>query len=495
MTDDQRWDTLWAMSTLQERLLPESVAFTQAFVTIPMCCPERASMLSGGFPPAETGVLTNSWPNGGALRFDDTDTMAVRFRSAGYTTGLFGKYLNEYEEISPHIPPGWSRFVTQADNAPDWNDFEVVEGGIGEAGAVIEVEDYLTDWFTQQALSFIDRADGTPFFLYVPVRAPHSPATPAPGDEVAFEDYLWRGGAWGEKDVTDKPDWVQASSPMNDTNAIDDLVRRQLATLQAVDRGLGVLMDGLEAAGVAENTVFVFTSDNGFMWGEHNQRSKGMPYEESIRVPLLIAAPGIAPGTVEALVAMNLDLPATLYALAGVDAPTTGLDLGPLMRGEVDGVRDRILIEGYSGGQPIWSGVRTETVKYVEYATGETEHYDLSADPTELESLSEAPDPEVVSWLADNRGLAVTTDVLDAATVGAPYSVTITTWGGTAPLGFSITSGMLPDGLTMADGVISGTPTMAGSFYFWVQVSDASVGVLSGEPQEFIARYTLEVEL
>jgi N-acetylglucosamine-6-sulfatase len=496
MTDDQRWDTLWAMPILQERLLPASVAFTEAFVTIPMCCPERASMLSGGFYPAQTGVLTNEWPNGGALRFDDTDTIAVRLHDAGYTTGLFGKYLNEYEELAPHIPPGWSRFVTQADNAADWSDFSVVQGGETTPGEVVQVEAYLTDWFAQQALDFLERSTDAPFFLYFPARAPHMPATAASEADMAlFADHEWRGGAWGEADVSDKPAWVQAESPLEDADVagIDALVRKQLASLQAVDRALGALLDALEAADMAENTVFVFTSDNGFMWGEHNLRSKGVPYEESIRVPLLIAAPGMAPGSVDEMVAMNLDLPATLYGVAGLDAPSEGVDLRPLMRGEVDAVREQLLIEGYSGGQPIWSGVRTPEQKYIEYATGETELYDLTADPLEEESL-EGADEALAAWLAAHRGLAITTASLEDGAVGAPYAVSLATWGGVSPLRFEVTSGALPDGLTLADGVISGTPTAAGSSGFWVAVTDASTSPLTGEPQRFIAQYTLTID-
>jgi Sulfatase/Glucodextranase, domain B/Bacterial Ig-like domain (group 2) len=111
LTDDQRWDTLWAMPIVQEKLMARGVTFTNAFVTTPLCCPFRTSFLSGGFYAHNTGVLTNALPNGGVSRFHDEETIATILQGAGYKTALMGKYMNGYLKIAPYIPPGWTKFI------------------------------------------------------------------------------------------------------------------------------------------------------------------------------------------------------------------------------------------------------------------------------------------------------------------------------------------------------------------------------------------------
>ena len=156
---------------------------------------------------------------------------------------------------------------------------------------------------------------------------------PAPGDETLFSDYEYRNRAYGEADLSDKPTRIQQTLPL-DTRQLQTFQRNQLRALQAVDRAVGAIVDKLEAKNKLAQTVLIFTSDNGYLWGEHGLQGKGEPYEESIRVPLVIVLPGIAPRTDDHLVAMNLDVPQTIFDLAGISKDTDGVSLVPLLQGD-----------------------------------------------------------------------------------------------------------------------------------------------------------------
>ena len=161
-----------------------------------------------------------------------------------------------------------------------------------------------------------------------------------------------------------------------------------MRSLQAVDRAVGAIADRLLEKGLLEKTAFIFTSDNGLMWGDHNfYLQKGVAYEESIRVPLLIVVPGIDPRTEEKLVAMNLDVGPTILNLAGITKKTDGLSLVPLLVDQQSPRRNKILSEFFSDSLA-WVWVRTDSWKYVEYSTGHKELYDLINDPYEEQKLS-----------------------------------------------------------------------------------------------------------
>ena len=220
ITDDQRWDTLWAMPIVMDKLSQGGVTFTNAFVTSPICCPSRASLLSGGFYAHNTSVLDNIRPNGGAAKFNDADTLATSLQSVGYKTGHIGmKYLNEYARIAPYIPPGWTRFINF--NRPavgqEWTDYTVAKGSSTwnepSNGELLQVSQYMTDFLKDEALKFIDDYADSPFFLYFSPMAPHYPAIPAQEDANLFSDYVYRDRAYGETDVSDKPPILQAHSP------------------------------------------------------------------------------------------------------------------------------------------------------------------------------------------------------------------------------------------------------------------------------------------
>ncbi|CAN5185625.1 hypothetical protein BH20ACT24_BH20ACT24_09560 [soil metagenome] len=395
VTDDQRWDTLSVMPNVRRLLGGRGVTFENAFVTTALCCPSRASILTGQ-ASRHTGVHRNDVPDGGAPAFDDDSTLATWLSDAGYETALIGKYLNNYDLLGPtYVPPGWD----------DWHavtgrpEISFYGYSLNENGRVVRYgnrpEDYSTSVLTDRAVAFIRQATG-PFLLYFAPIAPHLPARPAPEDEGRLAGIdPWRPPSFDEGDVSDKP-WAGTFPSLTDAErATTDADRvAMLESLLAVDRGVAEIVRTLEARGELEDTLFVYTSDNGYFWGEHRMSGKVWPYEEAIRVPLVVRGPGVRdPGRTEPGLALNIDLAATVSEAAGVTPglPQDGRSLMPLLRGEAAGWRDAFVVEFLGVAPPPFEAIRTETHLYVEYRNGWRELYDLRADPLELENRAEDP--------------------------------------------------------------------------------------------------------
>lgn len=508
-TDDQRADTLWAMPRVRRELAEQGVTFSLAVVSNPVCCPSRASLLAGGYYSHHVGVLTLGPPDGGAARFADGDSLAVRLKRQGYRTGLVGKYLNGYDEIAPRIPPGWDRFVTRI-GPPHFFHHRLV---IGEAGAdgpsqgrIEEREQYLTYLERDEALRFLaeSRVEEQPFFLFLSTHAPHRPASPAPEDAAAFADFAYRERAYGEEDVSDKPasivrmgaGFVASEGGQRPTPGQPgfppNFPRTQLRALRAVDRALGEIFDRLKSLPTTRPTVVFLTSDNGMLWGEHRLYRKGLPYEEAIRVPLLVRLPGIPAGERRHLVAIDLDVAPTILELAGLPTTGDGKSLLPILRDAAAPWRKEVLLQGYGlAGVPPWAAIRSERFKYVEYADGGRELYDLERDPFELQSRHGAPELEATrtelrAAVEAVRGLAFDAGALPIAVVGEPYRARLSATGGEPPYRWSIASGSLPPGLALAgDGEISGTPEKAEERSCLVAVSDSSASPRDGRAQTF----------
>jgi len=405
LTDDQRWDTLGAMPTVQRELVGRGVTFTEAVVVNPLCCPSRATILTGQYSHT-THVYSNLPPYGGSQWFDDDSTIATWLHDAGYRTGYVGKYLNEYG--GSWAPPGLERWFTP----PGWDlwlgygggyyGYEVMVGGLlGRAGT--RIADYSTDVFTNEAVTFVRSAGDDPFFLVYAPFAPHRPAYPAArhAGELASLD-PWRSAAWNEQDVSDKPAWLRDRDPMGveEIAKTDAFRRRQLESLLAVDEGVAELLGALRASGRLENTLIVFASDNGLLWGEHRLSiRKSSPYEESIRIPLVVRYDALVgwPRT-DARQVGNVDFAPTFAAAAGLEpANVEGESLLPLLRRPDGPWRSQILLEHLRGVEglerevPTYCGVRSVRWKYVAYATHEEELYDLRRDPAELTNLAGDP--------------------------------------------------------------------------------------------------------
>lgn len=393
VTDDQRWDTLWAMPEVRRSLVDRGVTFDESFVSSPLCCPSRASILTGAYPHT-TGVYTQGLPHGGFRAFDDSTTIATVLHDAGYRTGFFGKYLDSYQSgaLSGYVPPGWDRWVAFVHS--DYVDYGLtVDGDVRRYGRA--PGDYSTDVLADQVDAFIRATDDPLFAIYAPA-APHAPATPAPVDRGAFSDLPpWRPPSFDEADRSDKPRHVERLRPLGPERiaALEELRKDQYRSLQAVDRAVARLVGALEDTGRLEDALVVFTSDNGLLWGEHRWLKKEMPYEEAIRVPLVVRADALtggAPRSVDRLVG-NIDLAPTVAEVAGVSLPDAeGRSLVPLLEGERVPWRHELLIEHMKGRNPVptYCAVRSDHALFATFSTGERELYDLDTDPFELENLA-----------------------------------------------------------------------------------------------------------
>lgn len=556
LTDDQRWDSICAsadslaeicslpteehpMPTIESELLLNGTYFSNAFVSNPICCPSRAGFLSGGFYSHHSNVLSNQKPNGGALKFADSDTLATLLQQHGYRTMLIGKYLNNYEDLQVeeggYIPPGWSNWIVGIDG--NWFDFSMVIGSSdpvsSSIGAIEQINDgsYLTDYEQDRMIEFLDEqcdvgSCNEPFFLFFSAKAPHEPAFPPERHQELFSDFTYRGRGYNEQptgNLRDKPAYVRLKAAKWTPGSDDESYRNQLRSLRAVDEAVESIIENLRSKELLQNTVFIFASDNGYLWGEHKLNKKSLPYEESIRVPLIIWHPEYPNAVVDKLVTFDLDLAPTILEIAEISAPPSdGSSLLPLMADPAAPWREELLIEGYDDGRqlpiPIWAGIRTEdNWKYVEYATGERELYNLVEDPFELSSLhNDTASQEKLDELAlrlDNleRGVAVTTENfavpsrrrLPTARVGVSYTFQFGAWGGNGELLWSAfhdavsCPGLMPAGLAIdANGLLSGVPTTAGNSSFCVKVQDTSDSPQPGNdrPQEHVQEVVLSIQ-
>jgi arylsulfatase A-like enzyme len=399
ITDDQRWDATWAMPNVQNDLVAHGITFNDAFVVNALCCPSRTTILTGKYSHS-TGVYTNSWPYGGFRKFNDSSTLATWLHTAGYQTALIGKYLNQYTGL--RIPPGWDHWFafTGKGTGAAYYYYDINEDGVSVHYGGTPA-DYSTDVLANEAERYILSADpSSPMFLMFTPYAPHDPAKPAPQYVGAFswlEPY--RPPNFNEADVSDKPQWVQML-PLMDENAqaSNDLFREnEYETLLSADDAIGRVMNALETTGRLSNSLIVFMSDNGFAWGEHRFTNKKQPYEEGIRVPMVIRDDALisSPSTDDHFV-LNVDLAPTIAEAAGVSAPgAEGTSLMPLITGTPPPTwRTDFLIEHRLGDDdivPTYCAVRNATNIYVQYVTGEEELYDLVADPYELTNVASDP--------------------------------------------------------------------------------------------------------
>ncbi len=427
LADDLDLASARQLPKLRSLLLEEGASFENAFVSYPLCCPSRATVLTGLYAHNH-GVASNEPPNGGFEKFRDEGreeaTIAVRLQEEGYRTALFGKYLNRYPGDDPaHVPPGWDEWHARMDISPGGEE-DTSAGGdptegytkyydyeLNENGEVVPYgnspEDYLTDVLSGKTTDFVRGAasDSKPFFLYLAPSAPHDPATPAERHEGAFAgEKAPRSASFDEEDVSDKPSWIRERRTISDRQAsrkIDGLYRERLASMLAVDEMVDSLVGELTSTGQLDNTFIFFASDNGWQQGEHRIRTgKLYPYEESIRTPLFVRGPGVPAGSKVEKLILNTDFAPTIADLAGESFPADGRSFTPLLRGEDPPWRSVVLLEAAGGGSPpSYTAVRTETHKYVEYQTGEKELYDLEADPYEMESLHETAGSSLVQDL------------------------------------------------------------------------------------------------
>lgn len=420
LTDDQRWDTLSAMPNVGSMLAGKGVTFSNGFVVDSLCCPSRATIMKGAYSHStHVYQLTGAdGPFGG--KFDDTSTVATWLHGGGYRTALYGKYFNGYDTTrGKTVPPGWDRWgaiATDDVGGGKYYDYDLsLDGTLRRYGSAST--DYSTDVLAQHAEDFVRSTPaGQPLFLWFSPYGPHEPATPAPRHQSMFANLApWRPPSYNEADVSDKPAFIKAiaSFSTSTTQRIDNLRRNQLRSLQSVDDAVGRLVQALADTGRLENTMIVYASDNGFLWGEHRwggtgDRNKQVAYEESIRTPFVVRYDKAVPAarTDNRLVTL-IDLAPTWAALAGVAAPgVEGTNLMPVLDSTATTWRDDFLVEHGLTGFPAFCSVRSTADLYVQYATGEEELYLLASDPYQLQNR--ASDTAQAATLTARRARAHT---------------------------------------------------------------------------------------
>jgi N-acetylglucosamine-6-sulfatase len=440
MTDDETVENMRVMRNVNRLLGTQGVTFDDSVVSYSLCCPSRATFLTGQYSH-NNGVLGNNYENG-LSRLDETNTLPVWLQHAGYTTALIGKYLNGYGvQRQAKVPPGWSEWYG-AVHLAYFNHSLSRNGKMVTFGR--KARDYQTDVYTRLALNFVARhaRSSKPFFLWLSYWAPHDGSphergdpkgvptpVPAPRHKGRFKhEYMPTSKAFDEHDMSDKPLEVRHHRRFTarDIAGIRADYRQRLESLLAVDEGVAKVVAALRARHALGRTLIVFTSDNGFLQGEHRLRQgKEWPYEPSIRVPLLMSGPGIPHGRHIDEPVANIDVAPTLVDAAHATAARKmdGRSLWPLFSDPELGWGRDILLERGPGksylGARQFTGIRTPRDKYVEYRDGERELYDLGRDPDEL--VNRANDPAysgVVAELA--RRLALLRDCAGASCRVAP---------------------------------------------------------------------------
>jgi arylsulfatase A-like enzyme len=396
LTDDMRKDDLKYMPKTRALLKTQGMQFQNAYVSNPLCCPSRATIMRGQYAH-NTGVWSNfAGPDGGWQGYvnhgHEQDNIATRLHDAGYRTGLFGKYLNPYDGTTS--PKGWDDWFALMQPADGFFDYYVNDNGSKEYFGETET-DYFTDVLSKETQTFIDDSDvaGKPFFAYVAPKAPHLPAIPAPRHQHAFDGAKApRLSSFNERDVSDKPPSIR-SLPLlsqNQIAQIDAKHETRVESLQAVDDLVEAAVNKLRDVGALDNTYVVFTSDNGWHHGEHRIKAgKERPYEESVHMPLLVRGPGVQAGTTTNKLTLNTDFLPTFTDFAGVTTPeyVDGRSLRSVLEGNATSWRSAILLERQVDEDPNASfyGIRTSAgKKYIEYGDGFKELYDLKTDPHEL---------------------------------------------------------------------------------------------------------------
>ncbi len=422
LTDDLSWNLV------NERFTPHILqlerrgeTFKNSFVSDSLCCPSRSSIFTGLFPH-DTKVVRNLPPDGGFQKFQseglDTKTFAVGARKAGYSTSMLGKYLNGYGDplnaTTAPVPPGWSDW--HVSNSTGYAEFNFVLNDNGAFNTYSGPENYGVDVLNSKAQSFIRANAGKPFLLEAATFAPHAPYTPALRNADDFPGLREPRDPSFDTNNANPPSWLGQRSPLGPRQIarIDASYRKRAQAVEAVDKLLADTEATLAAKHLTDKTYIVFSSDNGYHLGQHRlSRGKQTAFDTDIRVPLIVAGPGVPHHRVVPQVTQNVDLAPTFMELAGARSrtPVEGHSLVPLLHPATSAPPWRSValvehqrsndaadpdFEGGGSNPTTYEAIRVAARRlpgfrgpvdavYVEYqdAQKETEYYDLKQDPYE----------------------------------------------------------------------------------------------------------------
>jgi N-acetylglucosamine-6-sulfatase len=403
-TDDQNVTDMFVMQQTLNLLAARGTTFANSYVSYPLCCPSRATFLTGQYAHNH-GVTTDSLPNAfGAL--DNWNTLAVWLRQAKYRTAMVGKYLNGYGVGNLRfVPPGWSQWFALTGGT----DQKRYRYNLNENGKVHYYKNgprnYVTDVLSSKVNMLLKQwtISPKPFFLWFTPTAPHGERAvpvwstrdpePAPRHLGVFGDI----GApeppnFNEADVSDKPQQIR-DLPLLGSTELADLDRRyrgRLESLLSVDDEVKKIVGLIRKYGDKRKTFIFFTSDNGLEMGAHRIEFKDYLYEEGERVPLIIRGPGFPAGVTRQQLVANIDLAPTIAALTKAHPARImdGVDLLPLAQNPSAFANRDILFESYDIAA---FGIRSGPWVYNSYSNGDEELYNLISDPYELQSQDENP--------------------------------------------------------------------------------------------------------
>lgn len=362
----------------------KGVTFPAAYAPTPLCCPARATIFTGRY------AHNHRVRNNGEWHFLNHDKTLQRYLDeAGYRTGIIGKFFNRWPLRNP--PPHFDRYIIRKST----NDY--FHSVFSRNGKRRIVNRYTTNFIADKAVDFLrsadQRSDSQPWLLTVAPQAPHTPFTPARKYET------WEPPPWGanpaveEIDKSDKPPYVQTSDAP--ARRGHNIRRKQFRTLQSVDDMMGNIGSTLRNLDEMPNTLIIFVSDNGLMWAEHGLLKKGVPYQQSIGVPMLMRWDGhLKAGSVDRRLVSLVDIAPTVLAAVGLeDRPARRLDGRSLLNRRWE--RRRTLHEYWAPdgeNRMDWAALHTKNYQYNEYYNDAgivvfREYYDLNEDPWELENL------------------------------------------------------------------------------------------------------------
>lgn len=416
LIDDLRWDELgiaghpFIKTPNIDRIGKEGALFRNAFMTTPLCSPSRASFLTGQY--AHTHGITDNVDRSAASH--QLVTFPRLLHQSGYETAFIGKWHMGNDD-KPR--PGFDRWVSFKGQGTYRNP------DINEDGKSARPSGYITDVLNGYAVEFIKRRHDKPFLVYLAHKAIHPEVTQNNDGSINVADAelfipaerhkkLYAGKA-----IPHRPNYGRAPEgkpalqrrignlpPLGAATATrDEAILGRQRSLMAIEDGVGEILKALKETGQLDTTVIIFTSDNGYFYGEHGLSvERRLAYEESIRMPLLVRYPkAIKAGTVRDEFALNIDLAPTLLELAGVAVPGTmqGRSLVPLLQGKRPAWRNSFLIEYYSDKvfprvlQMGYKAVRNGRWKYIHYLELDEmdELYDLKTDPYEMKNLIHQP--------------------------------------------------------------------------------------------------------
>lgn len=412
VTDDQPYHTVDYMPFVKTELMKNGVVFENGFATTPLCCPSRASILSGQYAHNHQ-VLTNTLPLGGATKFNAESSFSIPLQEIGYKTAYLGKYMNGYDDMTPlgAVPPGWDvwnvflgKNLSPNEDAGNLQYF--YNFSLSQNGEIVEYSrnnaNFSADVLTWKALEFIRDSKDIPFFMTVNYYNPHSPYISAPRHKDSFRantgwDWVqYRPPSFNEENIRDKPDYIKDLKPLSDEK-LDTVHLQILRSLLSVDDGVASIATALKKADLDEHTIIIFTSDNGLTIGDHRfGAAKNCPYDACAKVPFIVYSPRYFQPRVDSSLVANIDLYPTIADWAGFQTPKTvnGLSMASLLQDPAAPWRDAILLEHWPTNEGVGSmipefySIRTSEWKYTEYVTGELELYNLVNDPHELQNLA-----------------------------------------------------------------------------------------------------------